>query len=296
MDWDKLRIFNAAAEAGSFTHAGEVLGLSQSAVSRQVSALELDLQTPLFHRHARGLILTEQGEQLFRTVQEVVQKLEVTRMRLTDSRERPHGELRVTTTVGIGTNWLAPRLGEFLELYPDITVKVILSDDDLDLGMREADMAIRVREPQQPDLIRRRLFTMHFHAYASPAYIKRHGQPRSLDDLDKHRILIYGASAGNYLNNINSLQYTGRDSRAPRSSALTINNLTAVCNAVAAGVGIAVLPDYLVQTQSELLPILPEADMPELECFLVYPEELKNVARVRVFRDFLVSNAQRWDF
>ena len=296
MDWDKLRIFNAAAEAGSFTHAGEVLGLSQSAVSRQVSALELDLQTPLFHRHARGLILTEQGEQLFRTVQEVVQKLEVTRMRLTDSRERPHGELRVTTTVGIGTNWLAPRLGEFLELYPDITVNVILSDDDLDLSMREADMAIRVREPQQPDLIRRRLFTMHFHAYASPAYIKRHGQPRSLDELDKHRILIYGASAGNYLNNINSLQYTGRDSRAPRVSALTINNLTAVCNAVAAGVGIAVLPDYLVQTQSELLPILPEADMPELECFLVYPEELKNVARVRVFRDFLVSNAQRWDF
>ena len=296
MDWDKLRIFNAAAEAGSFTHAGEVLGLSQSAVSRQVSALELDLQTPLFHRHARGLILTEQGEQLFRTVQEVVQKLAVTRMRLTDSRERPHGELRITTTVGIGSNWLAPRLGEFLELYPDITVNVILSDDDLDLSMREADMAIRVREPQQPDLIRRRLFTMHFHAYASPAYIKRHGQPRSLEDLDKHRILIYGASAGNYLNNINSLQYTGRDSRAPRASALTINNLTAVCNAVGAGVGIAVLPDYLVQTQSELLPILPEADMPELECFLVYPEELKNVARVQVFRDFLVSNAQRWDF
>jgi len=296
MDWDKLRIFNAAAEAGSFTHAGEVLGLSQSAVSRQVSALEHDLQTPLFHRHARGLILTEQGEQLFRTVQEVVQKLAVTCMRLTDSRDRPHGELRITTTVGIGTNWLAPRLGEFLELYPDITVKVILSDDDLDLGMREADMAIRVREPQQPDLIRRRLFTMHFHAYASPAYIKRHGQPRSLDELDKHRILIYGASAGNYLNNINSLQYTGRDSRAPRASALTINNLTAVCNAVAAGVGIAVLPDYLVQTQSELLPILPEADMPELECFLVYPEELKNVARVQVFRDFLVSNAQRWDY
>ena len=296
MDWDKLRIFNAAAEAGSFTHAGEVLGLSQSAVSRQVSALEFDLQTPLFHRHARGLILTEQGEQLFRTVQEVVQKLAVTRMRLTDSRDRPHGELRITTTVGIGTNWLAPRLGEFLELYPDITVNVILSDDDLDLSMREADMAIRVREPQQPDLIRRRLFTMHFHAYASPAYIKRHGQPRSLEDLDKHRILIYGASAGNYLNNINSLQYTGRDSRAPRASALTINNLTAVCNAVGAGVGIAVLPDYLVQTQSELLPILPEADMPELECFLVYPEELKNVARVRVFRDFLVSNAQRWDF
>ena len=296
MDWDKLRIFHAAAEAGSFTHAGDVLGLSQSAVSRQVSALEQDLQVPLFHRHARGLILTEQGEQLFRTVQDVVQKLAATRMRLSDSRERPQGELRITTTVGIGTNWLAPRLGEFLELYPDIKLNVILSDDDLDLGMREADMAIRVREPQQPDLIRRRLFTMHFHAYASGTYIKRHGQPRSLDDLDQHRILIYGASAGNYLNNINSLQYTGRDSRMPRVSALTINNLTAVRNAVEAGVGVAVLPDYLVQTPSELVRILPQADMPELECVRVYPEALKNLARVQVFRDFLVANAQRWDF
>ena len=142
MDWDKLRIFHAAAEAGSFTHAGDVLGLSQSAVSRQVSALEHDLQVPLFHRHARGLILTEQGEQLFRTVQELAQKLDATRSRMSDSREKPTGELRITTTVGIGTNWLSPRLGEFLELYPDIKLNVILDDDELDLSMREADLAI----------------------------------------------------------------------------------------------------------------------------------------------------------
>ena len=209
MDWDKLRIFHAAAEAGSFTHAGEVLGLSQSAVSRQVSALEQDMQVPLFHRHARGLILTEQGEVLFRTVQDVTQKLEAARMRLSDNRERPHGELRITTTVGIGTNWLTPRLGEFLELYPDIKVNVILSDSELDLAMREADVALRVREPVQPDLIRRRLFTMHFHAYAAASYLKRHGQPRTLEDLDRHRILAYGVTAGSYLNNINSLAICG---------------------------------------------------------------------------------------
>ena len=296
MDWDKLRIFHAAAEAGSFTHAGDSLGLSQSAVSRQVSALEKDMQVPLFHRHARGLILTEQGELLFRTVQDVVQKLEATRSRLSDNRERPRGELRITTTVGIGTNWLTPRLGEFLELYPEIKVNVILTDDELDLAMREADMAIRVREPVQPDLIRRRLFTMHFHAYASPAYMKRHGQPRSLDDLDRHRILVYGAAPGNYLNNINSLAVAGRDIKNPRSIALTINNITAVRGAVEAGVGIAVLPDYIVGVESTLVRILPEASMPELECFLVYAEELKNLARIRVFRDFLVANAQRWDF
>ena len=296
MDWDKLRIFHAAAEAGSFTRAGDTLGLSQSAVSRQVIALEQDLQAPLFHRHARGLIMTEQGELLFRTVSEVVQKLDATRVRMADSRERPRGELRITTTVGIGTNWLTPRLGEFLELYPEIQLNVILSDDELDMGMREADMAIRVREPVQADLIRRRLFTMHFHAWASPAYLKRHGQPRTLEDLDRHRILVYGVAAGNYLNNINSLQFAGRDAKSPRASALTINNITAVRLAVEAGVGIAILPDYLVGADTGLVRILPEADMPELECFLVYAEELRNLARVQVFREFLVANAQRWDY
>ena len=96
-------VFHAAAEAGSFTHAGEQLGLSQSAVSRQVSALEQELSVSLFHRHARGLILTEQGELLFRTAHDVFMKLEAARAKLTDSREKPHGELNVTTTVGIGS-------------------------------------------------------------------------------------------------------------------------------------------------------------------------------------------------
>ncbi len=296
MDWDKLRIFHAVAGAGSFTHAGDALDLSQSAVSRQISALEQEVQAPLFHRHARGLILTEQGETLYRAVRDVAQRLEAARVRLADTRVRPSGELRVTTTMGIGTNWLAPRLGEFLELYPDIRLNVILSDNDLDLAMREADLAIRVREPVQHDLIRRRLFTMHFHAYASPHYLKRNGQPRDLDDLERHRILVYGVSAGSYLQNINSLQTAGRDPKSPRVPAMTINSLTAVWQAVQSGVGIAVLPDYLMAEGSDLVRILPQADMPELECYLVYAEELKNVARVQVFRDFLVATAQRWDY
>ena len=297
MDWDKLRIFHAVANAGSFTHAGDVLGLSQSAVSRQVSALEQDLQAPLFHRHARGLILTEQGETLFRAVRDVSQKLEATRVRLSDSRVRPHGELRITTTMGIGTNWLAPRLGEFLELYPDVNVNVILSDNDLDLGMREADLAIRVREPVQPDLIRRRLFTMHFHAYASAEYLKKAGQPRSIEDLDYHRLVAFGApTATHFLYDLNSLLTLGREPKNPRAPHLSINNLAAIIRAVEHGVGIAVLPDYCVAPNSGLVRLLPQADMPEMDCFLVYAEEMKNVARVQAFRDFLVSKAQRWRY
>ena len=156
MDWDKLKVFHAAAEAGSFTHAGEQLGLSQSAVSRQVSALEQELAVSLFHRHARGLILTEQGEHLFRTVNDVMQKLEGVRSRLTEASEKPTGPLRLTTTVGLGSTWLTDRIHEFIDLYPDVRLQLILDDEELDLGMREADVAIRLRQPTQPDLIQRR--------------------------------------------------------------------------------------------------------------------------------------------
>jgi DNA-binding transcriptional LysR family regulator len=297
MDWDKLRIFQAAADAGSFTHAGETLGLSQSAVSRQVGALEADLGAPLFHRHARGLILTEQGEMLLGAVRDVVLKLDAVRSRLIDSREKPTGELRVTTTLGLGAQWLAPRLGEFVELYPEVKLQLLLSDEDLDIGMREADVALRLREPIQPDLIRRRLFTVHFHAYASADYLKKHPQPLGVDDLDRHHLIACGApTATPLLYDLNSLLALGRDPKNPRMPQISVNNLGAMARAAEHGVGIAVLPDYVVQPESGLVRLLPQADMPEMDCFLVYAEELKNVARLQAFRDFLIAAAQRWRY
>ena len=294
MDWDKLRIFHAAAEAGSFTHAGDALNLSQSAVSRQVSALEKDLQTPLFHRHARGLMMTEQGEDLFRTVQEVIHKLDATRSRLTDSRERPKGELRITTNLGFGTGWLTPRLKDFLDSYPDVKVKLLLADDELDLGMREADVAIRLREPDQPDLIRRRLFTISYHLYASPAYIKAHGQPMVLDDLDSHRLLSLSVAGARHLDNLNAHLHLDRGAKNPRAARFTVNNIPALHRAVMDGLGIATLPDYLVGPETPLVTLMPQIVTPELDVYFVYAEEMKNVARVQVFRDFLVDVARRW--
>jgi DNA-binding transcriptional LysR family regulator len=296
LDWDKVRIFYTAAEAGSFTHAGDALSLSQSAVSRQVGALERDLGVPLFHRHARGLILTEQGEQLFRTAKEMMLKLEATRARLSDSREHPNGELRVTTAIGLGQNWLTPRLGEFLDLYPEVRLQIILTDEELDLSMREADVAIRLRQPQQGDLIQRKLFTVHFHVYASHDYIKGHGVPKDLSEIDEHRILTFGGPTPSYLLDVHWLTSVGRDARHPRQAALTVNNITALKRAVERGVGIAVLPDYIVEPDSNLVQVLNQNDMPSLDTYLVYPEEMKSVARVQVFRDFLVSKAQRWTY
>jgi DNA-binding transcriptional LysR family regulator len=296
MDWDKLKVFHAAAEAGSFTHAGEQLGLSQSAVSRQVSALEQELSVSLFHRHARGLILTEQGELLYRTAHDVFMQLESARTKLTDSRERPHGELKVTTTAGLGINWLTPRLGEFLDLYPDIRITLITTDEELDLAMREADVAIRLRQPTQPDLIQRKLFSVHFHAYASPEYLKRFGTPRMMGELDQHRILLLGGNIPNYFQNVNWLLKAEHDGKGQRRPHLVINNILGVLNACRRGIGVAMLPDYLVEENGGLVQLFRESDAVALDAFFVYPEELKSVARVQVFRDFLVAKAQRWAY
>lgn len=298
MDWDKLKIFHAAAEAGSFTHAGEKLGLSQSAVSRQVSALEQELSVPLFHRHARGLILTEQGELLFRAAHDVFMQLESVRVKLTDSRERPHGELRITTTTGLGVRWLTPRLGEFTDLYPDIRVTLITTDEELDLAMREADVAIRLRLPTQPDLIQRKLFSVHFHAYAAREYLTRFGTPQTYADLDRHRILVLGGSSvPPHLEDTRGLLLTaGRETKEPRAPHLVITNILGILQACQSGIGIALLPDYIVENDGELVQLFSDDKTIVLDAYFVYPEELKSVARVQVFRDFLVNNAQRWRF
>ncbi|MTI19072.1 LysR family transcriptional regulator [Rhodobacteraceae bacterium RKSG542] len=298
LDWDKLRIFHAAAQAGSFTHAGEALNMSQSAVSRQVSALEADLGVALFHRHARGLIPTEQGEMLFRTAREVLLKLEAAQSRLTDSKEKPSGLLRVTTTVGLGSTWLTERINEFIDLYPDMRLEVICMDDELDLTMREADVAIRLRQPTQPDLIQRKLFTVHFHVYASPKYLERFGSPTSMEDLSSHRIVTIGGYTPPYLRVMNFLETAGLPAGETRDIAVRINNLSGIKKAVQRGMGIAILPDYMVEPDSGIVRAMStrQEDLPSFDTYFVYPSELKNTARVTAFRDFLVSYAERWNY
>ncbi len=288
LDWDKLRVFHAVAEAGSFTHAGETLNLSQSAVSRQIQALEEALSVPLFHRHARGLILTEPGETLNRTVREVFAKLAMTEALLTESRERPAGRLKVTCTTGFGGTWLAPRLSRFLELYPDVSVTLLLDDSDLDLAMREADVAIRMHPPRQPDLIQRHLASFGWRVCGAPAYLKAAGVPERVEELDAHRIICWGDHRPP-IDEVNWLAEAGRRPGAARRAAVEVNSLTGMLRAVQSGLGLAALPDYMGADLDGLLQVLPELKAPKLDAYFVYPEEMRHSKRVSVFRDFLVS-------
>jgi DNA-binding transcriptional LysR family regulator len=291
MDWDKLRVFHAVAEAGSFTHAGDTLNLSQSAVSRQISALEEALSVPLFHRHARGLILTEQGDQLNRTVREVFAKLAMTEALLTESRDKAAGRLKVTTTVGFGSTWLAPRLPAFLDAHPDISVSLLLDDGDLDLAMREADVAIRMHPPKQPDLIQRHLMEIEWVVCAAPSYLAKHGTPHSIEDLDNHKLVLFG----DYhppVGEINWLAETGRRPGAPRRAVLEVNNIASMAQTIIAGLGIGTLPNWMTVEMEGLTRLLPDMPRPKVDCYFVYPEELRNSKRVAVFRDFLLARLQ----
>jgi DNA-binding transcriptional LysR family regulator len=289
MDWDKLRVFHAVAEAGSFTHAGDTLNLSQSAVSRQISALEEALSVPLFHRHARGLILTEQGEALNRTVREVFAKLAMTEALLAESKEKPAGRLKVTTTHSFGVTWLAPRLKNFMAQHQDVTVSLLLDDTDLDLAMREADVAIRMHPPRQPDLVQRHLGEIRNHIWASAEYAKANGLPQTVEELDDHKLILFGDRKPP-VPDVNWLGEVGRKDGSPRRGLLEVNSLQAMLVAIRSGLGIGTVPDYLVHDTTGLVPVLPDVKKPTIDMYFVYPEELRNSKRVSVFRDFLVNS------
>lgn len=296
MDWDKLKIFHAAAEAGSFTHAGEALHMSQSAISRQVSALERDLGVSLFHRHARGLVLTEQGELLHRTAAEVMNKLQTAETLLSDTTTKPSGDLRITAPIGLGTIWLTQRLREFMDLYPEIKVELILNDEQIDISMRAADVAIWTREPEQVDLIRRQLFLMKVHAVASPQYVRRFGAPQNLTELDKHRIVSYSGHPAAHLTAITWIETVGRDGKDARVPAFKVNSVVGMMHAIRAGIGIGMIPDYMMEEDTDLVTVLTEIDPPTMPILFVYPEELKTSKKVQVLRDFLVSKARQWKY
>lgn len=296
MDWDKLRIFHAVAEAGSFTHAGETLNLSQSAVSRQISSLEESLGVTLFHRHARGLLLTEQGELLHKTARDIFGKLSMIEGQISDSKQLPEGPMRITVAEFIGSTWLAPRLGKLRDEHPDIQLTVLLDDRILNLSMREADAAIRLYKPEQPDLIQRHLTTLRFHIAASPAYLEKHGRPKDLKDLQNHTLIGFPENVPAPFADPNWLFRVAGVDPEDHNNLLMMNSMYAIQRAVESSAGIAALPHYMFHNNPDLEVILPEAERSGVDVYFVYPEERRHSKRIAIFRDFLLETLRHEDF
>ena len=289
MDWDKLKIFHAVAEAGSFTSATINLNLSQSAISRQIQSLEEELKVKLFERHARGLTLTENGEYVFKTAHEVISKLKEVETTLGDKKNKPSGKLTVTTVVSFGTTWLTPRIQEFMQLNPEIEVELIFDDKELDLSTRQADIGIFMRRPKQLNYIQRKLMDINYHIYGSNKYLEKHGMPKSINDLSKHNFISFGRGAPSPVFNPDWALKLGIKDNKKRKPVMKVNSVMGLLLAVESGVGLAALPDYLVSLSRNVIKVLPSVEGPITEAHFVFPESLKNVARVTTFRNFLYS-------
>lgn len=288
MDWDKLRIFHTVATAKSFTRAGEIMNLSQSAISRQISALEESLQVSLFHRHARGLMLSEQGEILFRTVSDILTRLSAAENALLESKERPRGPLKITAPVAIGTTWLTPRMREFCDSYPEITPTLLVDDRELDLTMREADVAIRLWPAKHPDLVQKKLTVLNNSVYASNDYLRTFGIPKTAADLAGHRLIVFGEDARQPFAEVNWILTAGLGKNAEeRRPAFKINSLYGMFKAVQSSIGIAGLPDYMAKNAPGISRVLPELSGPTTDVYFIYSMELRNSKRIKVFKDFI---------
>ena len=296
MDWDKLKTFHAAAQAGSLTKAAEMLGLSQSAVSRQIAALEDSLGVTLFHRHARGLIPTEPGNVLFEAAHEIAAKAAVAESRVHDTRDDPSGILKVTAPTALGAIWLAPRLTEFHADYPNIHIRLMLDDHELDLAGLEAEVGIRPWPSTQNDLVQRKLLSVNQHLYASHEYLEKNGVPKTPADLDSHPIIHYGPPHLAPIPGMDWAAKVGReDGQEPRPAVIEVNTIYGVAKCVQAGMGIAALPDYVARENPNIERVMPELDGPKFDVFFVYPSELRGSRRIAAFRDFLIAQTRKWE-
>ncbi len=288
MDWDDLRIFRAVAEAGTITGAAKILGRSQSAVSRHISALEADLHVSLFRRHASGIVLTEPGEELERAVTDMSARLLKSLSSIDESRDQPTGPLRITTSITFGSAWLGARINRFRALHPEVMVSLILVDNaELDLTLGEADVAVRFALQTQPNLVQKRLMSIKYHVFASREYLAQHGVPMTTDELAEHAIIVYGDEAVAPVNDINWLLDIGIQPGQVREPALRVNSVYGIYRAAKSGLGIAALPYYVTEETPELAEIMPDLEGPTIDVYLVYPEELRWSKRITTFRDFL---------
>jgi len=294
MDWDKLKIFHAVAEAGSFTNATINLNLSQSAISRQIQSLEQDLKVQLFERHARGLTLTENGEYVFKTAHDVISKLKEVESTLGDQKNKPTGKLTITTVRSFGTHWLTPRIQEFMTLNPEIEIELIFDDKELDLSTRQADIGIFMRRPKQLNYIQKKLVDIKYYIYGSNKYLEKYGMPKNINDLNKHKLISFGKGAPSPVYDPDWALKLGIKDGNKRKPVMKVNSVMGLLLAVESGVGLAALPEYLVFNSNKIIKVLPSSEGPITEAHFVYPQSLKNNARITVFRNFLFSKIGDW--
>ncbi len=293
MDWDKLKTFYHVARIESFTATGKKLNLSQSAISRAIIALEDRLGHKLFNRLSRGLVLTKQGEILYKNVEKMFAYSELAISQINQEESEPLGNLTVGTNVGLLDTWLSYIIPEFLKKYPKINLSLTSSDDPLDVEAFNVDVALRPYAHNQPDLTQILLMSWHRKLYASQEYLDKFGVPKCLEDLDHHRLISYGPEEIHLFKEINTHLKQGRDPNNPRKPYTSASSVRTVFELANNGIGIAEhSQESPLLKGSNLIQVLPEVSGAQIDIYYVYPTQLENIKRIQVLKDFLMEEVE----
>lgn len=288
-----MAVFARVVEAGGFSRAAASLGISKSAVSKQVSRLEDRFGTRLLNRTTRRISLTEAGERVLEHSRRAVAEFEAAEAEVGAHRDTPSGLLRVSVGVSFGQTELAPRLAEFLDGCPDLSIDLVLNDRRVDLVEEGYDVALRIGTLQDSSMMARRIAPIRRITAASPSYLARRGEPESPSDLSAHSCLGYS-----YLNGGTAWDFSGpsgdlRHRFAPR---MLSNNGNALTAAAVGGLGVVQVPTFILGRSlgaGEVVEILPDFRPPPIGLYVVYPAGRPLAAKVRYFIDFCVETLNR---
>jgi DNA-binding transcriptional LysR family regulator len=284
-DWDAARIFLEVTRCGSFRSAAERLGLSINAVRRRIDDFERQTGATLFTRDVHGARLTDEGTLVVSAV-ERMEAASFDLMRASDSVSNTlSGEVRVAITEGLGTFWLAPRLVEFQQSFPNILVDLYCAMRSADVSRHEADVAIHLSRPTVLDVKLVRLGRMHLMLFASEKYLETHGSPKTAEDLAKHRLVLQVADEAGAKEALERL-FPGRDQR--ELVAMKTNVSSAYYWAVANGAGIGAFPTYACALGGRMVPLDVELRW-SFDIWLSYHPGSGRIPRVRRMIDWLVE-------
>lgn len=287
-DWDDYRHFLAVAESGTLSAAARALGVTQPTVGRRIQELERRLRARLFDRLSHGYALTEIGESVLAQVRRLDQSFLDIERKISGQDETLSGKVVVTTTEGLAASWLAPRLARFHARHADVAIELVIAISPLNLLRREADIALRIGDPQSDQLVGRKVGRVHFGLYAAESYLESHGLPRKLEDLERHVIIESVGEMGS-LKQAKALRSHAGGARATVRS----NNAIAQMALLHAGFGIVPLPCYMAAGVADIKRVLAREFDISLDLWLLTHRDLRRTARIRAVLDFLAEATRR---
>ena len=282
MNWDGFRYFVAAAEAGSLSSAATLLSSNQSTVGRHIDALESALGIKLFQRSVKGLDLTEEGQAIYEQAQNIQHSIVKIQRVVQGGEKTATGTVRLSLPEGLGQEVIIPMLDDFYQQYPKVKLIFNVSATTANISQGEADVAIRLFRPEEPELVTKHLGEMKLGLYASQRYQEHYGLPKQIKDIRKHKVITYGDLLSILPENQWLLNHSD-EARRILSSDSTVTRFRATIS----GVGLSIQPEVLANTSTDLIHLFKSARLPAHNVWLVYHQDLRHMTRIRAVTDFL---------